>query len=180
MKTAIIIAVLLLLGLGGFFLGTKLVTPQQPASNPTPAVQVTAPANSLVGLLSSTKSVKCTFDNDGDKGTAYISGGIARIELNATFDDGKYKDLYHMIDNGTLVYIWKNDDKGGVVTKSEVLLTNSALPTPNDGGIPLTTGGFNSDVDYHYTCEEDNPQTSLFLVPTDVTFTRSGLPQPSQ
>lgn len=180
MKTAIIVVVLLALGIGGFLLGTKLANPAgSSVATPTPAVPSSQTGDSLVALITSSQDLKCSFDNDGDKGTVYVLKGQARIELNATFDDGKYKDLYHMLDTGKLVYIWKNDDKGGFVVKPEALLTGSASVTSPLDNSPITTGGFNSDANYNYQCETANPDLSMFLVPSDVDFARAGLSNPT-
>lgn len=180
-KRIILAAVIvLILGIGGFYLGTKLL----PGSSPSPSPAITQASSaavqkapsSLTDLLTQGGTAKCSFNNEGDPGTVYVSAGSARLDFNSTFYSSgtPINNVYHMITDGTSLYIWKNDEKTGVQTALRVLST-PGTPVPGDytQQSDYVTGAFLSGANYKYSCTSWTADTTLFNPPQNISFVKS-------
>ncbi len=181
------VAAFFILTLGGGYLWLKLNNQTlSPINNSTPSVSDKNIGTSFDTLISSNTPIRCTFDNGGDKGVAYFSSGKARLDFDATLynpdaeGNNKYSDnKYHLIAKDEILYVWRNEEKNGILSLKRLLKTNS--PTTETSIVEeeqvADYGGFLSDVDYNYLCESWQEDSLVFDPPTDIDFVRSITPE---
>ncbi len=172
-KTGIIVGIVILLlvvvGIGGYLLMRKNPTPapviQAPQQQVTQQATPQETQGTLKSLMASGGSVQCSFTNtatDSAKasGTAYISSGKMRGDFAMTVAGATRNS--HIIVDGQTSYLWTDGIKQGM---------KFAMANPQ----PTTAaGGSNQGVDLNqsvsYSCQPWSADTSMFALPTDVTF----------
>ncbi|OGC92245.1 hypothetical protein A2899_04860 [Candidatus Amesbacteria bacterium RIFCSPLOWO2_01_FULL_49_25] len=160
------VAILLLLGIGGYTLmmGKKTnpasTVPTTGEVSPTPAIQ----SGSLRQLLTGGISQKCTYDAEGNLGTVYVSGGKMRGDMQLTSDDKTVGS--HMIVDDTTTYIWMDGQTSGYKMSWD-------MTTPAPTGAAAQTG-FDPDEDVNYNCGPWVSDGRQFTLPAEVTFAEVG------
>lgn len=165
----IIVAVIILLGLGGFlFLGKNGTSKNQVTQiTPTPTVtENSMTQNSLLDLLTGGKTQSCTFTyagSDGTKtdGTVYISGTKMRGDIS-TITSSKKESKITMIRDGDITYIWGSDLPTGI----KMTLSANDLKSNTQAN-----QYFNSTQKTDYKCSPWSVDSSMFSVPTNIKFT---------
>lgn len=165
----IVIAAIILLGLGGFlFLGKNGTSKNQVAQiTPTPTVTENATAqNSLLDLLTGGKTQSCTFSyagTDGAKtaGTIYISGTKMRGDISTTTTSNKESKIT-MIRDGDTTYVWGSDLPTGI----KMTVSADDLKTNTQANQYL-----NTTQKTNYKCSPWSVDSSMFSVPTNIKFT---------
>lgn len=166
----IIVIILLLLGIGGYFLMNRPSTSVLNLQNSN----LGAPENSqdkTVMQKASLKSImamqnqECTFSDteSGSNGTMRVASGKMRGDFVSKSE--KQTLNTHMISDGKDVYIWMDELQSAMkvsLTAMEDINSKALANAPK-------TVDLNREVDYQ--CKSWTPDNSLFQVPTDRTFT---------
>lgn len=145
MKKSYLIAVIVLvlvLSFGVFFINGKKTTNNEVAKPTQNNV-----SQSFKDLFDLGKIQKCSFD----RGTIFMANGKVR---------GDFSENSHMIVDGTISYIWTDDQKTGIKTTFDL----SATPNPEGS----TNFDYNQKGDYK--CEDWDEDTSVFDLPKGVSF----------
>lgn len=172
-----IILAILILGLGGFFLLRTQRSTQtevrRTIESPTAAVSPTTTSGIFSGsvsdLIKRGGNFKCTWDstvnNAALKGTAYISGNKYAAESNVSTAQMTIKA--NMIGDGVKMYIWTEIPNmptiGTVMSYDQI---NAAKPTT----AAETQQANNLLQRYNYNCEPWTPDSSKFIIPSNITF----------
>ena len=167
----IVIIVLLLLGGGAYVMMSKSKSAQPPtATTPQPTETTTTASQvrgTLKGLLTSALPQTCSFTNDtGASGSVYVSGGKMRGDFTAT-NQGKTFSGHMIIDSG-YSYLWSDAmPRGMKIAMSDVQPTGTA------------TNNQSMDVNQtvSYSCKPWVPDSSMFTLPANVTFTTFTMPK---
>ena len=166
-KILLVAAAVLLLGVGGYF-----YTKTQKSGGNGGKSEVSSGMKSLKDLLSSGVAQKCTFsttDESGvSEGTTYVAGGKVRGDFTTTAS-GK-KTASHTIVDGKTSYIWTDGEKNGfkmTVEETEAGAEDKDAPVPQETSVQETDLNQKTD----YKCSAWVPDSSLFVPPTNVTFT---------
>lgn len=167
---AAVIVLVILLGGAGFMLLNKKSPPAVQnniaKTSPTPGAMTNA-AKTLVDLLSSGQSQRCTFsvqntDTSSTQGTVYVSGGKLRGDFTATDKTGKKVDT-SMIRTGDTNYIWGSFMPNGGIKMTMSLNQISSNKEASQYVDPT------QKIDYK--CSPWSVDSSLFTPPTNVKFT---------
>ena len=169
----IAIAVVVLLGLGGFlFLKKSPATPTDDSKMTQTTGGSTTSEKSLKELVTSGASQQCTFNNPDSKesmGTVYVSGGKVRGDFTVSVQG---KDMTtHMIGDGTNSYIWTDGQTTGIK-----MAFDPATEVQNSN-TPTQSNGVDVNAKMNYNCESWTADQSKFEVPTTVTFTGINVPK---
>lgn len=160
------VAVLLILGIGGYVMMNKkpaeTVTsaPVTEGASPTPARQ----SGSLRQLLSGGVAKKCTYTSGTTQGTVYVSGGKMRGDMRTTTNDENV--VSHVIVDGTTSYIWMDGQTTGYK-----MSWDTTTPAPTSGAGQT---GFDPDSSVDYDCGVWATDASMMAMPAGVTFTEMG------
>jgi len=163
----------LILGISAIFLsGCTTGAPNQTATQTTIPSTDSAQNNfSLKDALIQGKSLKCTFTTDQGTMTSWIKGKKVRVE-GAMFETGSGGNG-GMINDGTSVYIWNDQDNQG--TKFEI----ATLPSPQADNDQAQNSQQFKDVEkwaddaqskYKMDCKEEVVNDSQFIPPANITF----------
>lgn len=160
-------AVILLLGAGGLYLYTQSGKTQAPSDNSTTTTNNENKAKSLMDLISSGQSQRCTFastnENGSTKGTVYVSSNNARTDITTTVD-GKESEI-SMIRKGNDNYIWGSDLEQGI----KMTLSLEELSTNEQAN--QYTGSVNPNEKVDFSCMPWTVDESLFTPPVNIKFT---------
>ncbi len=168
-KLIIIVAALLLLGVGGYLYmkkGTPAGIPGAQTGSQTTSV------NSLKDLLAKGIAQSCTFSSDAESGTVYVSGGKTRGDFSSV-TEGKTV-LSHMIVDGNTSYLWTDGQNTGFKMSFDPNAAASA--TPGTAGTTGSTGSFDANANMNYKCSSWFADASKFALPAGVTFTSFSVP----
>lgn len=170
-----IIAVILIALAGGYYFMNRFSeTPVNPTDT-TPAVSVSqsptiSEKTSLKNFMSMGGTQKCEFSDadNGNSGSVYLNAGKMRGDFMSRVNDKETST--HMINDGTSVYIWIDDQKTGFKTTLESIeqMSNSEGVT----GVSKTVD-INKQVDYK--CGGWNADQVKFAIPTEVKFQDMGV-----
>jgi hypothetical protein len=158
----VIVALLLLLGVGGaYFLSQNKPTTQ---TTDTPATTTTEKkSSSLLDLLSLGKNQRCTFktasEGSSTEGTVYIAEGKMRGDFKTTVD-GKAQDM-SMIRDGDTSYIWGSSLPTGI----KMTISLDELSSNQQTGQVV-----NPSDKLDYSCIPWNTDASLFTPPSNIKF----------
>lgn len=154
-KVILAVIVLIVLALGAYFLLKK-----QLAGSITPVVtrEQTTTLSSLKDLISKGVAQSCTFSNEDNSGTVYISSGKVKEDFETKVDGKTVKS--HMIVDGNTSYVWSDGSKNGVKMTFD---TASASPSAQALTAPM-----------NYKCGVWVVDSSIFTLPTEVQFTSFG------
>ena len=164
---AAVVVILLVLGLGGFFLFSK----QSPSSlnqtnNTTSGTEKTA-MESLADLIKGGSNLTCEFNSQADengyasKGTIYIASGNMRGDFINTID-GKTTNM-SMIRNGNDNYIWGDEIETGI---KMTLSQEDLVAETNEASKYID---LNKKLDYN--CNPWGVDQSKFTPPSNIKFT---------
>lgn len=171
-QRGIIIAVVVILALLGFFAFSQMKKPVSPAdeqtaveqNNSTPVPQQESVSKgSLRSLITAGKNVNCeiNYPDGNTKGTTYISGNKMRGDFTVKGPDNK-EIASHMINDGTYAYIWTDTVKTG--TKIKIDAVNPSV-SPN-----AQSQSADLDAEVNLKCSPWSVDNSKFSVPSDIQF----------
>lgn len=161
----VVIAVLALLGVGGYMYMKKAPAVQQEVATtePTPT---TSAMQSLKDLLAGGTSMKCTFSTDTgstkSSGTIYTGSGKYKADIDTTVD-GKVSQM-HMINDGQFSFIWGSAMPTGIKIKIDTTAVE-------DGSTAGSNQYFDPNSKANYNCAPTVMTAGSFVAPTDVKFT---------
>jgi hypothetical protein len=175
--TVIIVAIVVLLLLaGGVY---KLMHHMQAASqsgesaNPQTQSQSSMQPKSLSDFFSMAGSQKCTFSDSSNNssGTVYVNNGKMRGDFQSQ-NEGKTESS-HMLNDGTFVYMWTDGQQSGYKMSLAVVKQEAAQmsQSPANAGSAQPSQAVNFQQKSNYSCGLWSADSSLFTVPTNVTFT---------
>ena len=173
-KIGVIIAIVVLglLGGGAYVMMSKSKSaPASPTTTEAKPTETTTTASQVRGtlkdLLTSALPQTCSFTNDtGASGSVYVSGGKMRGDFQTT-SQGKTFSGHMIIDSG-YSYLWSDAMARGMkIAMSDVQPTGTA------------TSNQSMDVNQavSYSCKPWVPNSSMFTLPTNVTFTTFTIPK---
>jgi hypothetical protein len=177
-KIIVIVVILILLGGGAFYLFHKSQkaamqseqTTMQPQSG-----QMTTQKKSLFDFFSMAGSQKCTFTNkeNGGSGIVYTSSGKMRGDFQSV-DNGKTM-ASHMINDGKYIYYWSDGAKSGYKMSLDFVKQQAAqvsmAPGNSSSQQQTPSQAVNMKQQDDYSCSPWSEDASLFVLPTDVSFT---------
>lgn len=166
-KILIVVAVLLLIGVG-YLLYMKVKSPAGQLSTLTGTSQGQKPG-SLKDLLTLGTAQTCTFNNQGSAGKVYVSGGKVRGDFDTTTESTTTKS--HMIIDGNTSYIWMDGQTTGFKMSFNPDQTPSATASTQ-----TSTGSFDPRADMNYECSAWVVDSSMFALPSGVTFQEFNIP----
>lgn len=181
----VIIVLLILVGAGAYLYMHKKAASEM-ASVPTPKNSAGF-LGSIQDALSKSLSLSCTFtDSTGRSTTAYIKAGAIRADVVGKDPTQPYNSTSVIIKDKKM-YVWDTTKKTGMVMDmSEMMPTGSPVTlTPQTTTQPSQSQNHNSpDVlgmleQYKNNCKPAVVADSLFVVPTDITFTDLSKMMPS-
>lgn len=136
-----------------------------------PGVKISNPGT-LAALMAAGGSVKCTVapgtENDGMSGTFYVSGKNVRGDFSVN-DEGQ-ATASHMIVDNQFTYTWFDGNEMGFK------MVNTTEPGDTNDAPVAETRGFDPNQAMDYQCVSWIKDASLFIPPTDVTFSEFGAP----
>lgn len=163
---AIAVGVILILGAGGLFLYSQGSKPQTTENNTTTATDNENTGMSLMDLVTSGQSQRCTFATTNEQGTSngtvYVSGSNVRSDITTNLND-KESEI-SMIRNGDDNYIWGTDMEEGIkmTISLEELSANTQVKQYSS---------FNPDEKVDFDCAPWTVDATLFTPPSDIKFT---------
>jgi len=170
----ILIVVLLVLGLGGFgaskFFNKSSESPSSEESIPgtIPIEEQNSVNGNILDLMKLGKSVKCSYSisTDGNEmtGVSYVSAGMMRGDFSVKNSDGTTVDS-HMISDSEWIYTWTSTMPQGF--KMKVMDAEAQNEESATGNMSLS----NLRENFDYECVNWVPDESLFIVPSNITFT---------
>jgi hypothetical protein len=166
LRIALIVGAFLLIGAGGLlFLNKSKISSPSSYSSPSPSAEQES-KSSLLDILESGATQNCTFtyNDKGSKteGSVYIEGTTKmRGDIKLTSSDNKVTN-FSMIRVSDTTYVWGFQGNTGY----KMSVSPKELST-ND----YVKGYLNTDYKTDYKCENWNPDSSKFAVPTNVKFT---------
>lgn len=168
-------ALILLAGVGGFFLLNNKSQKQAPASQT--ANQNSTPSSteaSIKSLLASKSPKQCDFsdNNVGTSsftGTVFVANGKASGEFNVKTQAGSM--VSHMISDGTTAYIWTGNTKQGF----KISLAGAQA----SAGSTKDSQSVDVNKTFNFKCKDWVVDDSKFVLPTDVTFSSIAVPNTS-
>lgn len=160
MNKTILIALALVVLVGGGFYVSKQMKPASPSSS-TETTQSTTTKGSLRSLLSLGQNTTCTIANpDGSTGTVFVSAGRVRGDFDTQTDKGAM--MTHMIQSDGYMYLWQEGETQGMKVKFDE--TTSTTDQTTQGNVDL-----DSEVDL--SCVPWVTDGSKFTPPSGVVFT---------
>lgn len=182
-NVAILIGILILCGIGAYFLTRKL---PQTSSNQVPAVSQDKSVNAdkkttegtLKSLLLSGKPQKCTYsavtDSVSVTGVVYVANSNLRGDYFSA--SGEMKTGGHVIVSGQYSYVWTDNSKQGfkvaVDLQQEQLSGTSSADKVDSQTLDLSQK-------LNYSCQNWTVNESVFVPPSDITFSALTLPSAS-
>lgn len=169
-----IIIILLILGLGAgyFFMKNNTSKPSVQNTTETKTPQGQATMKTLKELMSAGQDQKCTFTNTQNtgtlSGTTYLSKGKVRGDMEVKTSNGA-TTRSHMITDGKYFYNWSDEQKQGMkmeITEDMNQQLEEAKEKPESYKQYL-----DENQQMNYECSGWRADASLFVPPTDVTFT---------
>lgn len=172
-----IVVLIILLGLGGWFLfGRNQVQSLNSTTNKPQGANTgnSTIQSSITDLFTSGATKQCTFDVTGQnggttKGNIYVSGGKAYGDFDMT-SNGKTSKTY-LIRNDTTFYIWGDSLPSGIKMTMDV----NEMATKMQGS---GYSGFNPGEKANYNCSPWSVDESKFTPPSDVKFMDAGAMMP--
>lgn len=153
------VVVVILIALALLFMGR--------GGTPGSAAVSGAEPQSLEGLLQRGGSQKCTFSNTaGDvtsSGTVYIGGGMLRGDFTTTGASAEQNNSGHFIVKDNTTYVWIEG-----LTQGFKSSFSGSVGNPNSQIDPSAPGNYN--------CTGWSVDSSVFGLPTGVSFTDVGAP----
>lgn len=158
----VIVAVILLLGIGGaYFLNQNKTATQKSESETTTTTE--NKTSSLLDLLSLGKNQVCTFNttssNSNVEGTFYIAGEKLRGNFKTTVDE-KTEEM-SMIRDGNTTYIWGPSLPTGI---------KMTLSLDDISSNEQTNQYVNTTEKLNYDCNDWIVDSSLFTPPSNIKF----------
>ena len=126
---------------------------------------------SLKDLMTAGKTQKCIFsassDSGSNQGSVYFDNGKMRGDFTATVN-GKAVGS-HMINDGTYMYTWSDEQKAGAKISIDSMAKMQAnMPAPT--GHAMVKAGVDQNAKYSYNCSSWSADTAQFSAPADINF----------
>ena len=158
-----VLAILLLLGIGGyFFINSKATLPKAPVNTGTSNL-----FDSIQDALSKSLSLKCVYkDEQGVQTTTYIKGGAVRVNMEVIEDKEQPNSI---ILKDKKMYMWNEISKTGftyTITEPKVTPGTDKSPTVDNKNASVLAG----IEKYKNSCKTEVVADSFFVPPTDVKF----------
>ncbi len=157
------VVVLLIVGIGGYLFMNQNKTSNDNQGNSSTNSNDGNVFTSIKDALSKSVSLKCEFEEDGRKTTAYIKNGAIRSDVMGA----KVEENASMIYKGDKFYVWTESPKQGFVMTINPEDMDSTDETVETGDVK---GMMEAMEKYKESCVPSLPSDSLFTPPTDVTF----------
>lgn len=164
-----IVVVILIAAVGGYyFMNRTSETPVTPSDSiPEASISrssTTTEKTSLKSFMSMGGNQKCEFFDSGNQsGNIYLNSGRMRGDFISKVDNKE--TTTHMINDGSSVYIWMDDQTSGFKTTLESI--EQMNQTEGVTGVSKTVD-INKKLDYK--CENWSADEAKFIVPADVKF----------
>ena len=175
MKKAAIIVLILLVILGGAYLLIKKapqsVENKVSTTQSKNSIQSKSPQVTLKSLLTSGKSQKCTYSSGNGATTTAVTIYIAdgKMKADSISTSGETKTVGHVLISGGYSYMWIDTKKQGFkVAVNQEKQQVSVTPANNQ----VT----DTNQKLPYTCEGWTKDSSVFVLPSDVTFSTPAIP----
>lgn len=163
--TILVVIVIIAVGAGYMFVNNSATSPSISEKQPEASIVTTTEKTSLKSFMSMTGTQKCNF-NDPDSETSgeiYMGEGQVRGDFVSKMGDKPVTS--HMVNDGTDVYVWMDDQATGFKTSLKAMEEMS-----NQEGVT----GVNQTVDLNkqvdYKCESWTLDKTKFAVPVEVKF----------
>ncbi len=157
------VVVLVILGVGGYLFMNQNKTSQGTEGNSATTGNDGNVFTSIKDALSKSVSLKCEFEEEGRKTTAYIKNGAIRSDVAGA----KVEENASMIFKGDKFYVWTESPKQGFVMTVNPEDMDSTDENVETGDIK---GMMEAMEKYKDSCVPSLPSDSLFTPPTDVSF----------
>ncbi|MBI5127343.1 hypothetical protein HZA76_02705 [Candidatus Roizmanbacteria bacterium] len=168
----IVIVVLALLGVGGYFyLTSRGMMPKAPVGSGNKAGG--GVFTSIKDALSKSISLKCVYkDEDGVETTTYIKGGAVRVMMQAGKDTDQPNNI---VMKDKKMHMWSDTSKTGFTYTLEEPKDVTPFPTveesgKNKSGTKQEESVLETIEKYKDACKPEVVADSMFAVPTDVNF----------
>ncbi len=161
-KLTVIVVVLVLLGVSGYFLMPK--SPSNTAVNKSGETVF----DSIKDAMSKSLSLKCVYkDEKGKETTTYIKGGAVRVMMQT---DNDVNQPNNIVMKDMKMHMWSEAGKTGFV-----YTLNPENVTPGTGASADTDNEQQASVlaqveKYKDACKAEVVADSMFTIPTDVNF----------
>lgn len=167
-KNPLLIIGLIVVAIAGYFFWQK-----QPASTPTLSGNQETVSASLAQLMAMGQSYSCTFEATDEtvttSGTVYVAGDGRMNGAFLSTGMGDEPITSYVINDGDYYYNWSSDSMEGFQTKIEADDTASVGDEPEYSGETADDGS--SDAAYDFECAPWRVDNSLFVPPSNITFT---------
>ena len=171
----VIVAVLILLGVSGYFVLGKKDANKSAQNNTGETQEVSSKKNlntSLEELAKLGENLQCSFKYT-DQTTGSVSSGTVFVAGSKTAGHFQTNDptsgeiKSNMINDGTFVYTWLDSEKQG--TKFQI--PESAQDATPEGTSPdQSNNSVDTNQNYEFNCDKWNVDESHFTPPADVQF----------
>lgn len=166
-----VLAILLILGVGGYFyMSSKGTLPKAPIGTETNSTNSNV-FTSVKDALSKSMSLKCTYkDEKGVETISYIKGGSVRVVVTETGEEEQYGNI---LMKDKKMYMWSDKTKQGFTLVIKEPENISPVQKTNNEDVQK-----NQDQEsvlaqiekYKDACKVETISDSYFTVPTDVKF----------
>lgn len=173
-KILIIVALLLFLGVGGWY----FLSDKKTADNTSTTIGMNndskneSSTSSLKDLITKGGSQTCTYTTESGSGKVYVAGGKVRGDFETKTEDLTLKS--HMIVKDNTSYIWTDGQNTGF--KMTFDTASEPAPTIDKGDSSTANSGFDMGTDYNYSCNSWNTDASMFDLPEEISFNEFNLP----
>lgn len=165
----VVVAVLIILALGGFlFMNNKSTNTgsQVSPTKSTPQENTTKKTNeqkSLKDLFSLGVAQECSYkDEMGNGGVVYMTNGKMRGDFSSVTKDQTIKS--HMVTDGKTSYIWMDNQAMGFKMSMEAAGQTSPDKINTQGSVDINKKG-------NFSCKPWVVSSSLFELPSNIKFT---------
>ena len=168
-----VVVVLLLIGGGYLFLSKSHMSPSHSADNANPQSEskgMSSGKKSLSDFFSMKGTLKCTFSDqtNNGSGTVYVGSGKMRGDFQSQANGTQSQT--HMVNDGTYVYIWTEGQKNGYKMSIDSVKSEASQVKVSGAPTAAKPQGMNMNQQSNYSCGPWVVESSLFTVPSDITF----------
>lgn len=159
----ILVALFVLLGIGGFYILGKNESKKTAVSTTPSKTSTIAPKQNLAQILALGKNQKCDFSyTSEDKITTQGSVYLSKDKMRADFTNKKAQKTsdFHVIRAGNTYYVWGTDFQTGIKMNLEGSVMQSQLNKYLD-----------TNQDINYKCSPWLVENLKFVQPSNVKFT---------
>lgn len=180
-KVAILVAVVLALGVSGWYFLSNDATDEARTQEDTESTQSAENTQdesfsgfgSIAELVRRGDSFVCEFRTESEgaisEGTAYIDGPSERYRMDATYQDASESGSFNAIVADQMMYWWGDTPEGRVGMRMSLPEEEAATAAPPESFGSEAAVSAQEDVEYE--CDPWRVDVSAFTPPSDVEFT---------